>query len=411
MRWILIAIVLAVAAGLLSAYVPASMPGEEARTTTWHPHVTGSGAYMYTTDTTPPQTTPSPTAEAPLTMLFKAGYWALRVSLGPSNGSLTVTYLGSQALYLENPLLPLTAGLQLTLRYTDGSETVVRKPGARHWNTTVEIGPGESSSMGFNAEGLSSIKVEGSLPDGTPVELSIPLRAPPCRGASTVTMLSTVTVTETVCGCTETHTAETPACIAEHVASYPEPPAGEVRRLEEPGATIHTDGVVEISAPAEVRGRWININMTNLWNTPVRPATFYTEFTIINASTDGTNYFGVGWTGVYAATVTTPLIPGSCLEQVGNHYPIYADSILEPGETAKIVGFRLPENLDFLQGVGEAWLYIRATVKYQPVADVYKIRVPDDPSYSYLEHFLLVQLYRERSMEIVFRVHVYLASE
>ena len=399
MRWILVAIVVAVAAGLLVAYLPPASTGTPAPTATTGPRSAAATGG-------PLQGSP----EERIRYAFRLEDWLIEVTVNGWHGELNVTYVGSEPLEVENPLLPITAGLQLTLNYTDGSSTVLRKPGTRHWNTTLEIRPGTSNAVGFNAAGLEYLAVEGVLPDGTPVELGLSLYVPSCR-YSTATSLVTVTLTEEVCGCPETQTTEAPRCVVEHLGSYPEPPAREVDRFEKPGATVYTDGVVEIRIPAEVKGLRIPINMTNLWSAPLMPLTFHTEYTIINASTDGTNYFKVGWKGRYfVSMVTMPPIPSSCLDQLNGYGPVYSGYLLQPGETSRVLELWIPDDFEWLQDAGEAWLYIKTVINYQPVADAYTMRVPDDPSYSYLENFLLVQLYRERSIEMVFRVHVYLAS-
>ncbi len=396
MRWMLAVIVLAVAAGLLAAYVPAHTPVSESTATTPHPHTAGAASSVSCTET---RSAAGERMEHEY--VFRLGYWQLRITVGEVNGTLTATYVGEKPLEVEDPLLPITAGLQLTLHYSDGSEEVVRKSGTKYWNTTLEIEPGEEDSIGFESQGLEFIGVGGTLPDGTPVEIKLPLSQ----------LLATVTMTEIMYSCPETQTTVAPECVVEHLASYPEPPAGEIRRAEEPNATIYTDGVVEIRAPAEVRGLWIPINMTNLWSAPLMPSTFHTEFTIINASTDGVNYFKVDWRGHYfTSVVTMPPIPSSCLEQLDEYGPVYSGYLLQPGETSKVLRLWIPDNFEWLRGASEAWLYIKTVVKYQPVADAYTMRVPDDPSYSYLKNFLLVRLYGERTVEIVFRVHVYLTS-
>ena len=400
MKWIPAAIVMAVIAGVVVAYLPLTSTGIPAPGTAVHPR---------SAEASDEALRGSP--ERQVRYAFRLDGWLIEVAVQGERGVLNVTYTGSEPLEVEDPLLPLTAGLQLTLNYTDGRHTVARKPGTRHWNTTLEIQPGTSDTIGFNAAGLEYLAVEGVLPDGTPVELSVSLYTPPCRNPSTITSLVTVTLTEEVGSCPETQTTKPPACVVEHVASYPEPPAGEIRRAEEPNATIYTDGVVEIRAPAEVRGLWIPINMTNLWSAPLMPSTFHTEFTIINASTDGVNYFKVDWRGHYfTSVVTMPPIPSSCLEQLDEYGPVYSGYLLQPGETSKVLGLWIPDNFEWLRGASEAWLYIKTVVKYQPVADAYTMRVPDNPDYSYLENFLAVKLYGERTVEIVFRVHVYLTS-
>ncbi len=396
MRWMLVVIVLAVTAGLLAAYVPAHTPVSESPATTPHPHTAEAASRASCTETR------SAAGERMgYEYVFRLGYWQLRITVGEVNGTLTATYVGEKPLEVEDPLLPITAGLQLTLRYSDGGEEVVRKSGTKYWNTTLEIEPGEKDSIGFESRGLEFIGVGGTLPDGTPVEIKLPLNQPP----------ATVTMTEIVYSCPETQTAEAPGCVVEHVASYPEPPAGEIRRAEERNATIYTDGVVEIRAPAEVRGNEIPVVMVNLWNTPIVSENYYVEYTIVNASIDGSHYFDVGWTGGFAVTMTMPPVPPSCLDQLPGRYGVfYKGSLLEPGEQAKVLYLWLPRDLESLQGAGEAWLYVKTKVTYSPVAEAYSIAVPDNPDYSYLENFLAIKLYEERSIEIVFRVHVYLAS-
>ncbi len=399
MRWILVAIAVAVAAGLLAAYLPPASTGTPAPTATTGPRsAAATGGPL------------QGSSGERIRYAFRLEDWLIQVTVEERHGDLNVTYIGDEPLEVENPLLPITAGLQLTLNYTDGRHVVVRQPGTRYWNTTLEIRPGTSDTIGFNAAGLEYLAVEGVLPDGTPVELSLSLYVPSCR-YTTVTSPVTVTLTEEVCGCPETQTTEAPRCVVEHLGSYPEPPVREVNRFEKPDATVYTDGVVEIRIPAEARGLWIPINMTNLWSAPLMPLTFHTEYTIINASTDGVNYFKVGWRGLqFASMVTMPPIPSSCLDQLNGYGPVYSGYLLQPGETSRVLRLWIPDNFDWLQGASEVWLYVKTTVNYQPVADAYTMSVPDDPSYSYLENFLLVQLYRERSVELVFKIHLILGE-
>ncbi len=241
---------------------------------------------------------------------------------------------------------------------------------------------------------------------------TVPLSNNVC--APTVTVTRTVTVTQTLYSCTKARITQVPECTVERVASYPEPPPGEVRRLERRNVTIYTDGVVEVRVPAVVGGRRIPITMTNTWDAPIRVDIAQMKITIINASTDGAHYFDVGWTYyVMVPTTTRPPLPASCEGEIPYYYEyVYegAPALLWPGNKSTPLSITIPQGVEALEGVSEAWLYIKATLYYWPIREVYKVHVASDARYSYLEKGVILTLYKKRSLDMVFRVHVHLAS-
>ncbi len=404
MRWLGIIIVLSLVAGLVAAYVPASLHGSGEEWIT--DGTTRTGPTMNSAVVTTPPTR---------TYLARIGCWELEVRLSQGQGTLTARYVGDKPLEIEDTLLPLTAGLELLLRYADGREDVVEGSGTRYVNTGARIVPGEEDTLSFNAEDLDLILVRGSMPDGTPINLVVPVSQAARRCWPRVTV--TVTTTITVAATNESEggeTSEIPECVVDLAASYPEPSSGETRRLEEANATVFTNGILEVRVPSEVEGRSITLILYNPGTTPILVSRDRMEVTIINVSTDRTNYFDLGFTYyIVIPTVTLSPLPPSCADKVPWPYRlVYPGSldILKPGDTLTLQPITIPKNIEGLEDADEAWFYIKVHINYWPIKEIYRIGViSNDTSHSHQGSYLLVSLYSGESLDIIFRVHAHLA--
>lgn len=108
--------------------------------------------------------------------------WAITITLyGNGTGVLRLEYVGEKPLVIENPLLPLTAGLNIALEYNDPSRNIVlRSLGTYYYNSSVTIEHGNYSQVKFDSRGLKSIKIEGKILGQIPVRVHIPLTVTNC---------------------------------------------------------------------------------------------------------------------------------------------------------------------------------------------------------------------------------------
>ena len=350
------------------------------------------------------------------TYLFEIGNWAIIIELtSEGKGILTVRYVGDKPLVVENPLLPLTAGLSIVLSYSDPSkDTIIRKTGIYYYNTSVELRRGNESRVSFDARGLRLIRVEGKILGKIPVRITLPLGS---KALESCICTMTVTITKTVTIHKVTQTTTTGYCEFIREAEYPEPVGNDLTRVELGNETVISDGVLEIHVPLIATGSKIPLIFENKQKTPLWVLAYYVEYMIVNATEDGVHYRQVNYRIVHVVPMTTiPPLPPVCRDKqphgtsLINYKGIY---VLEPGEKATLLKLTIPTNIDELEGFREGWMYIKAKIRYTPIKEVYRIETTTDYwSVSYLSrYYRAVALYDTREMEIVFRVYVKLPGK
>ncbi len=325
-----------------------------------------------TTGSTP--TAPLKTGEL-LNYLAMIGNWTISISINDNGtGILMVKYSGEKPLTVKNPLLPLTAGLNIALEYKDPSKNnVIRNLGTYYYNASITIEPGNYSQVRFNADGLKSIRVEGKILGKIPVKIYIPITITEENKACPRTETTTITVTVIEKRLTETTSTSKTNCKLELIGEYGEPKPSLAKTRIEESRTIYTDGVLEIIAPTETRSLRIPLEIINIVDTPLIVKTWYFTYEIVNISFDGQHYKSLGRKLTYAVPTTTipPWITG-CIEPGSNIMIWGVRDILMPNHTGNLI-ITIPE--DVLENHDNAWMYIKLSLGYTPVRQLYKIIV------------------------------------
>jgi len=383
-------------------------PGATATTWSYQPRATTTTITTIATPGATPITIPTTISanRAPVKCVFALGDWFIEVRIAGSSGTLTVGYMGGEPLTVENPLLPLTAGLNVELIYSDPSRnTVIRQLGSYYYNATMTISPGATDSITFGAEGLLLIKASGRILGKIPVYIEIPVGSPQQLVAVTVTQVSRpVTVT--------TVTSIPYSCRFVKVSEYPEPRGGEVVITETDNETIVSDGVVEIRIPAKISGSIeIPITLANIGGAALYIHTSK-EFTVINTTEDGVHYITLNRTiREVVPTITLPPQLQTCMysRPPGTEivYPFFI--LLEPSDrttiTAPLLSAALKElisDYNFYRG----WIYIRMKLTYTTIRELYRIEA-DNIMYS----ITAAKPYSTKELEFTFKVYIDLSTQ
>ncbi len=306
-------------------------------------------------------------------ILVSIGDWAISIILQDNGtGILRVEYIGEKPLTIENPLLPLTAGLDIALEYADPSRnTIIKGLGTYYYNASITIEHGNYSQMKFDSRNLTSIRIEGEILGQIPVRIYIPLAGVTClhRAIKTVT----VTVTEPVTSQKTATASAEKACKLELIGEYREQSPGQLRREIEDNQTIYTDNVIEVHIPLEVYSTRIPLTIINKGRTPLVIHRWYFEYEIVNISFDGEHYIQVNKKIAYAAPTTT--IPPWIMDciSVDNDIRVWGvNDILMPGQSTTLV-LDVPDNI--LGDHYKVWLNARLSLEYQEVKQLFKIRL------------------------------------
>jgi len=339
--------------------------------------------------------------------VFALGDWFIEVRIVGSSGSLIIGYIGSEPLTVENPLLPIAAGLSVELIYSDPSRnTVIRRPGT-YYNATMTISPGTTDSITFDAEGLIMIRVSGRILGKIPVYIEIPV-------GSSQMVTDTVIDTDTQIPGSATVTTATSipySCRVVKVSEYPEPRSREVVITETGDETAVSDGVVEIRIPAKISGSIeIPITLTNIGGA----ALFIhvpREFTVINATEDGVHYITLDITiGEPVPTITLPPQLQECMYNIppGTEIVYPSSILLEPSDRATIKAPLLSDVLEkLISGYNfyRGWIYIKMKLTYTAIRELYRIEA--DNAYS----ITAAKPYSTKEIEFTFRVYIDLSTQ
>ncbi|ADM27674.1 hypothetical protein Igag_0857 [Ignisphaera aggregans DSM 17230] len=325
--------------------------------------------------------------------------WFIEIDItGEGKGTLTIGYMGSEPLVVENPLLPLIAGIDIELLYRDPSiNTMIREPGT-YYNTTMTISPGISDSISFDARDLTMIRARGRILGKIPIYIEIPI-------ATTQTTM-VVTVTQIPQAITQTITTIY-SCRYVKEAEYPEPPAKDVVVTETGNETIASDGVVEIHIPMKINEPVIPIIMKNIGDVPlVVGANYIIRYTIINVTEDGIHYKIINKSAVEVMLmpIIVDFVPE--LQLCISNRPVDTEVIdlfttpfvFEPSESDIITTLHL-SNIEELRGFNKGWIYIKMRISYTPIKEIYRIESGN-------AFVSAVRLYSRREIEFVFRVYI-----
>jgi hypothetical protein len=341
--------------------------------------------------------------------LFMLGNWSLKVDVSEDEGVLTVEYVGSEPLKVGNPLLPLTAGLSVSLQYENLSlNKVIRKSGMYIYNKSVEIPPYTFDSIRFNARGLTLIRVEGLILGKIPVKVMIPLGIPStqaCTLPKTSVVTVTVTRTVTVKEAGTSASTSTGYCRFIKQGEYPEPSRTEVSELELDNETIVSEGPLRVHIPASISEPNIPLTFENSGKSPIL-IKYYAECEIVSYSEDDIHWRPLNYEAFYVVPTTTiPPLPTECLKnQPADTSIIHSGSVnlLMPGGRASLISLSIPTNIDQLKELKEYWLDVKAKIFYWPVKEIYGIDTNIRP---YLTNYIAISLYSEREAELQFKVH------
>lgn len=355
---------------------------------------------IYTFTQSPTIIQPMITGSSEQVYLFSLDYWSVMLKIY-SNGSalLTVKYVGDRPLEISNGLLPFTAGLNIRIEYFNGASNVIRKIGAYFPNATIT--PGDEDTIGFNVNNAKMIHIEGKILGEYPVRILIPLTSH--VSSETVIITRTVTVTEYLKTIT---TTIAPTCKFIEESSYNEPPLNNVKTRTFSNGTIISDGVLKVYVPLEIQSYTtpitVPITVENVVDTPVYVRTNYVEVEIVNASRDGINHIPINMKFAYAAPTTTIPLPPGCIINIPKRVIVIPYDNIVWYSNKTIIPIWLPQSIE---GYGEAkgWMFIRATIKYAPVKEIYSILGELE---SYVMNYRAVVLYDWREVNILAKIFI-----
>ncbi len=334
-------------------------------------------------------------------ILIEIGEWAITIAL-QSNGTgiLRIEYVGEKPLTIENPLLPLTAGLDITLEYSNPSKnTVLKGLGTYYYNASVTIEHGNYSQIKFDARNLTSIRIEGKMLGKIPVRIYIPLIIAnyTCNTART----STVTVTVTRITSSQVTTIPETKCKLELIGEYMEPKQESLRKEVGNNQTLYTNSVMEIRIPLETYSTRIPLTIINRGESPIVLHKWYFEYEVINISFNGEHYENINRKLAYAVPTTTiPPWIMDCTRTNNNIWIWGRNDVLMPSQKT-IVTLDIPD--DILGNHDEVWSYIRVHLEYQGVKKLYRILLNDTEwKYSWA-----AEIYDDvHELNIVFKIHI-----
>ena len=333
--------------------------------------------------------------------VFRTGNWSIVIDIYEnSSGALTVTYVGNEALKINNALLPLTAGLNVIL-ICDNGTTTVRKVGAYYPNATIV--PGTRDTMKFAVNSIKVIKVEGAILGKIPLKIRIPLGTRLPAISTPVTAPVTVTITKIV-GVSETHTATQLKCSFVLEEDHSEPPACPIRMEVLNNGSVTTDCVAGVYIPSVTTTAngtpRVIIEVRNVGEVPIHVCTNYVEAEIVNGSIDGANYIPIHKKVTYVVPGTT--IPPQVL---GCNPPEGSFIIPEASILRKSEHIRIPLTWVMPKKVLEKYkyVYINVKIKYAPIRAIYGVtgELP-----KYIKNYKAVLLYQWRTIEAEGRVRI-----
>ena len=331
--------------------------------------------------------------------VFRLGNWFIVIDIYENgSGALTVTYVGNEALKINNALLPLTAGLNVIL-ICDNGTTTARKVGTYYPNATIV--PGTGDTMKFAVSNIKVIEVEGAILGKIPLKMRIPLETRFPTISTPVTAPAIVTITKTG-GVGETHTTTQLKCSFVLEEEYREPSVCPIRMEIMNNASVTTDCVAEVYIPSITTtaggGPGVIIEVRNVGEVPIYVCTSYIEVEIVNGSIDGVNYIPIHKKVTYVVPGTTipPQVLG-CNPPEGS-FIIPEASILRKGEHVKIpLTWVMPKEV--LEKY--KYIYINVKIKYAPIRAIYGVtgELP-----KYIKNYKAVLLYQWRTIEAEGRV-------
>ncbi len=309
------------------------------------------------------------------------GDWCYSLLVYPNCTSVfSITYNGS-GMDVENPLLPLTAGLQFVIVKPSGNLTV-RKPGLYYYNQTVTIEHGLSDSISFSLLDAEALYVYGRILGKIPFTLYITLPYP----------LTTVTVHPPY------STTTKPLCNLELEGVYSEPMETGLEVIYMDNGTLVRNGVVEVFIQRELVGEYTPIlrgYIKNIGDTPIEIYRWRADIVLLNISSDGVEY---AWVGkeliVYVPSMT--VLPPPC-RIPGGYEVIYRSDILYPGENTSIEVY-LANQVDSIEIKG--WMYLEITLKYTPIKELYNI-----VDNGYLDYIKAGKTYNTKTITFTIQTH------
>ena len=329
--------------------------------------------------------------------------WSIIVRLYVNGtGVLRVQYVGEKPLIVENPLLPLTAGLSVTLEYSDSSKnTVIKSLGSYYYNASITIEHGNYSDMKFDAKGLVSIRVEGKILGKIPVRIHIPLTSAMTSNYNcTSTSIVTVTVTKTTCYQTTSTSISETSCKLVHAGKYLQVEPSTIIRRVEGNQTIVSDSIIEVHIPLEVDTDSLRLIIMDKSEVPVIVNKWYFVYEIVNVSFDGVHYERVNKKMSFAIPTTTiPPWITDCIRLKPGLRIFNKNDIIMPGGNAS---FTLTIPRDVLDSHSEAWMYIALNLEYWPVQELYNISINN----TIWKHVIATKIPEKTyTMYLIFKIH------
>ncbi len=300
--------------------------------------------------------------------------WCYSLIVYPNcTGLFTIVYNGS-SLTVENPLLPLTAGLQfIIVKSTDN--VTVRKPGMYYYNQTVTIKHGDRDSMRLDLSNALALYIYGKILGKIPFNLYITLHP-----------LHTCMTTSTKPPC---------SLILEGVYSEPRETAIEIIHMD--NGTLVRNGVVEVFIYKELSNKYnpvIKGYIRNIGDTPLIVSQWSGNVVLLNISSNGVDYTWVNKTiPVIKPQITVAPIPCNVPE---GYQIIY--QVLYPGEKTEIE-IHLVNKIDDTELKG--WMYLEITLEYTPIKELYSIKTDN----AIIDYAKIGKTYNTKTITITTQVH------
>jgi len=335
--------------------------------------------------------------------IFVLGNWSIEFLAYGMKSLVVVEYIGEEPLAVYNPLLPLTSGLDIEVRYSNGSIIHVRKPGTYYYNSSITIAPGTRDNVSFNIGDAVEIVVTGSILGRIPVRLEIPLQ--PLHSNQGV---RTVTITMYKCIETTTTAYHGGSCSFIEIGSYSEPEDGELKHVFMGDETIVSNNLLEIHIPYNISSYYkLPLVIVNKGASPVVINKYQVYGRIINASRDGVKYTQLDYRFAFTVpTITTPKLPEECI-------------YVKPDDTVLVTRYDIvfPENKtemniwfpSEIEGYGrlEGWAFIELELSYAPVKELYRISYEGELHAPYVpEYYLAASMYGWRTIDVVVEIHI-----